>query len=547
MSSAMPVEGANFHLEPRQKAEILGAILLALFLFALDQTVVGTALPRIITDLHGENLYTWSVTVYLLTATISGPIYGKLSDLYGRRPIFIWALGLFLLASIGAGLSGEMWQFILFRGLQGLGGGAVFPIALAVIADLYPPEERAKYGAFFGAIFGLSSVLGPTLGGLVTDNLSWHWIFFINAPIAAISLFVCWRLLPPIKHPEVGRDIDYIGAGLFAAAIAPILIGLTNRQTQPSWTDPSVGGAIVAGLAILAVFLWWETRAKDPIVHLALFRNRSFTIAVAGMFLAAFGFFGAVIFLPRWFQVVHGMGATESGLNMLALVGALIVGATVSGQVVARTGHYKWLIFGAMVILAAGLYLMTGLSADTPVPTLWLWMAITGLGIGPSFAVFTVVVQNSVAPKFVGIATASLTFFQQIGGTIGLTLAGVALADSIQRELPPRLLANGVPQQFVDQFSGNPGAAGGQQLDLTGTGDLGARILAQVPAQFQALVQPLIPGIVQAIHEALAVSIGSTFVIGIVAAALAAVFVLFMQEQPMTAAAPSGELVAGPM
>jgi EmrB/QacA subfamily drug resistance transporter len=543
MTSYAPVEGANFHLEPRQKAEILGAILLALFLFALDQTVVGTALPRIITDLHGEDLYTWAVTVYLLTATISGPIYGKLSDLYGRRPIFIWALGLFLVASIGAGLSGEMWQFILFRGLQGLGGGAVFPIALAVIADLYPPEERAKYGAFFGAIFGLSSVLGPTLGGLITDNLSWHWIFFVNVPVAAISLVVCWRLLPPIKHPEAGRNIDYLGAALFAAAIAPILIGLTNRQTK-DWSDPWVGGAIVIGLAILVVFLWWERRAADPIVHLDLFRNRSFSIAVAGMFLASFGFFGAVIFLPRWFQVVHGMGATESGLNMLALVGALIVGATVSGQVVARTGHYKWLIFGSMVVLAAGMYLLTNLRADTDVPTLWLWMAVTGLGIGPSFAVFTVVVQNTVAPKFVGIATASLTFFQQIGGTIGLTLAGVALADAIQKELPTRLVANGVPQQFVDQFTASPGS-GGQQLDLTGTGDLGARILAQVPAQFQALVQPLIPGIVQAIHEALAVAIASTFWIGIIAALVAAGSVLFLREQPMTAAAMAGEPATG--
>ncbi len=530
-SNVAAVEGANFHLEPRQKSEILGAILLALFLFALDQTVVGTALPKIITDLHGEELYTWSVTVYLLTATISGPIYGKLSDLYGRRPIFIWALGLFLLASIGAGLSGSMGQFILFRGLQGLGGGAVFPIALAVIADLYPPEERAKYGAFFGAIFGLASVLGPTLGGVITDNFGWHWIFFLNVPIAAISLVVCWRLLPPIRHPDAGRNIDFIGAGLFAAAIAPILIGLTNKQTKP-WGDPWVAGAIVLGLVILAVFLWWEMRAKDPVVNLDLFRNRSFTIAVAGMFFAAFGFFSAVIFLPRWFQVVQGLGATPSGLNMLFLVGALIVGATISGQVVVRTGHYKWMIFGAMVLLAVGMYLLTNLRADTPFPVLWAWMVVTGLGIGPSFAVFTVVVQNSVVPKFVGVATSSLTFFQQIGGTIGLTLAGTFLADSISHELPARLVANGVPQQFVDQFAS--GGAGAPQLDLTGTGDLGARILAQVPAQFQAVVQPLIGGIVQAIHEALAIGIASTFWIGITAAVLAAVFVLFLKELPMS-------------
>jgi len=529
------LDATSFHLEPRQKLEILGAILLALFLFALDQTVVGTALPRIVTDLHGEELYTWAVTVYLLTATISGPIYGKLSDLYGRRPIFIWALGLFLVASIGAGLSQEMWQFVLFRGLQGLGGGAVFPIARAVIADLYPPEERAKYGAYFGAVFGLSSVLGPGLGGLITDNFGWHWIFFVNVPIALVSLIVCWRLLPPIKHPEAGRNIDYVGAGLFAAAIGPFLVGLTNKQTH-GWGDPLVAGLMALGLVIGAVFLWWERRATDPILHLALFRNRSFSISVAGMFLMSFGFFGAIIFLPRWFQVVAGSSATESGYNLLPLILALIVSATVSGQIVARTGRYKILILGSMIILAAGLYLFTNLRADTSFPTLWLWMIVAGLGVGPSFAVFTVVVQNSVAPRFVGIATASLTFFQQIGGTIGLTIAGTILADSLTRELPGRLFANGVPQQFVDQFK--PGAAGAPQLDLTGTGDLGARILAGVPAPFQDLVKPLIPGIVQAIHESFAIAIASTFWVSIGAALLAAVFVLFLKERPMNAPAP---------
>src|SRR5438132_9329708 len=218
-------------LSPRAKLEILGAILLALFLFALDQTVVGTALPRIITDLHGNQLYTWAVTVYLLTATISGPIYGKLSDLFGRRPIVIFAVVLFLVSSVLAGLSQEMWQFILFRGIQGLGGGAVFPLALAVVADLYTPVERGKYLGLFGAVFGLSSLVGPAIGGLITDNISWHWIFFINVPIGLVSLVILWRLLPAIKHPDAARHIDYLGAGVFTLAIAPILIGLTNKGT----------------------------------------------------------------------------------------------------------------------------------------------------------------------------------------------------------------------------------------------------------------------------------------------------------------------------
>jgi EmrB/QacA subfamily drug resistance transporter len=521
----------SWHLEPRQKLEILLAILLALFLFALDQTVVGTALPIISTDLNGASLYTWAFTIYLLTSTISGPIYGKLSDLYGRRPIFIWAVSLFLAASVFAGLSQEMWQFILARGLQGLGGGAVFPIAFAIIADLYEPQERAKYGALFGAVFGLSSVLGPLLGGFVTDTFGWPWIFFLNVPLGLISLFVCWRLLPAIKHPESGRNIDYVGAGLFTAALIPILLGLSNKRDL-EWTDPWVGGLILAGLVIAAVFIWWESRAVDPIIQLKLFRIRTVVISILAMFLAAFGFFGAIVFLPQWFQVVRGMGATESGLNLLPLVFALIVGATVSGQLAARTGRYKPIIFGAMVVLAAGLFLLTNLRADTELPILWLWMVVAGLGVGPSFALFAALVQNNVEPRQVGSATASLTFFQQIGGTIGLTIAGTVLADSLTKELPGRLVANGIPQQFVDQFGEGGGASGGSLLDFTGTGDIGAQILAGVPEAFRSFVEPLIPAIVKGIYEAFALAIASTFWVSIGAAILAAVFVLFLREQP---------------
>ena len=527
-------DNPSWNLSQRQKFEILGAILLALFLFALDQTVVGTALPIISTKLNGAALYTWAFTIYLLTSTISGPIYGKLSDLYGRRPIFIWAVGLFLAASVFAGLSQEMWQFIIARGLQGLGGGAVFPIAFAIIADLYPPEERAKYGALFGAVFGLSSVLGPLLGGFVTDNFGWPWIFFLNVPLGLISLVVCWRLLPPIKHPESGRNIDYLGAGLFTAALVPILLGLSNKRSL-DWTDPWVGGLILLGLAIAAVFIWWESRAADPIIRLQLFRNRTVTISIASMFLAAFGFFGAIVFLPQWFQVVRGLGATQSGLNLLPLVFALIFGATVSGQVAARTGRYKMIILGSMVILAVGLFLLTNLRADTELPILWLWMVVAGIGVGPSFALFAALVQNNVEPQQIGSATASLTFFQQIGGTIGLTIAGTLLADSLTKELPGRLVANGIPEQFVSQFSAGGGS--GQALDFTGTGDLGAKILANVPEAFRSFVQPFIPNIVQAIHESLAVAIASTFWVSIGAAILAAVIVLFLKEQPASAPA----------
>jgi EmrB/QacA subfamily drug resistance transporter len=538
MAHSAPATGNALALSPRARLEILFAILLALFLFALDQTVVGTALPRIVTDLHGDNLYTWVVTVYLLTATISGPIYGKLSDLFGRKPIFIWAVSLFLVGSVLSGLSQEMWQLILFRGIQGLGGGAMFPVALAVVADLYTPAERGKYLGLFGAVFGLSSLIGPGIGGFITDQFSWHWIFFVNVPLGLISLVLMSRLLPAIRRAEVGH-IDYLGAAAFTLAIAPFLVGLTNKQTG-EWSDPAVGGLILLGLAFGALFIWIESRVPEPIVPLGLFRVRAFTISVTGMFLAAFGFFAAVIFLPRWFQSVAGASATESGYNLLPLLAALIFSAIASGQIVARTGRYKFLTFGSLLLLAAGLFMLTNLRADTDHRVLWLWMAVTGLGIGPSFAVFTLIVQNAVEPGCVGVATASLTFFQQIGGTIGLTLAGTAFAGRLVTEVPAQLVKAGVPPQVVSQFAGGQGGG----VDLTGTGDLGQRILASVPEQARATIAPLVPNIVDGIHQAFSIALASTFWVGIVAALVGAAFMVFLKEAPMRATFEMGEETA---
>jgi EmrB/QacA subfamily drug resistance transporter len=527
MTYSTAPEDAALNLSPRAKLEILGAILLAMFLFALDQTVVGTALPKIVSDLHGDKLYTWSVTTYLLTATISGPIYGKLSDLFGRRPIVIFAVGLFLISSALAGLSQSMEMFILFRGLQGLGGGAVFPIALAVVADLYTPAERGKYLGLFGAVFGVSSLVGPGLGGFITDSFSWNWIFYINIPIGLISLFILWRLLPAIRRPDAAQHIDYVGAAVFTAAIAPFLVGLSNKQGG-QWTDPAVGGLMLVGLAFGAIFLWVESRAVDPIVPLSLFRLRTFSISVAAMFLAAFGFFTAVIFLPRWFQTVGGASATESGYNILPLLAGLIFSAIASGQIVARVGRYKALMAGSLVLLAFSLFLFTNLRADTDRPVLWLWMALAGLGIGPSFAVFTLIVQNAVSPDRIGVATGSLTFFQQIGGTVGLTLAGTILADRLTTELPAQVIRAGVPPEALAGLAtASPEVSA--KLDLFGTGDLAARLAAVVPPEGQGLI----PAIVTGVHEAFSIAIASTFWIGIAGALFAAVIVLFLHEVPM--------------
>jgi EmrB/QacA subfamily drug resistance transporter len=519
---------------------VLGAVMIGVFLAALDQTVVGTALPRIITDLGGNDLYTWAFTAYLLTSTISGPLYGTLSDLFGRRPIFLFGIGVFMVGSLLAGLAQEMWQLVAARGVQGLGAGALFPIALAVIADLFAPSERGRYQGLFGAVFGLSVLVGPAIGGLITDTIGWSFVFFFNLPVGAVVFVLVWRNLPLYHLAGERPRIDYLGAALFTGALIPILVGLTNKQAA-DWGDPTVGGLIALGTLILVAFVVVESRAVEPIVPLGLFRNRSFTVSVVAVFLAAFGFFATVVFLPRWFQVVAGSSATVSGYQMVPLLGGLIVSAVASGQIVSRTGRYRLLIFGALVVMATGLYMLTHLQADTPLPVLWAWMFVTGVGVGPTFAVFPLVVQNSVAVRQIGTATSNLTFFQQVGGTVGLAITGTVFASSLAEQVPDRIGAASLPPEVGGALAGS-----GSLDALTGVGDLGAALLASIPEGVRAQVEPFVPAIVSAIHDAFSIATSSTFVIGIGATALAAGLVLFLREAPAPASESEPEVHLAP-
>jgi EmrB/QacA subfamily drug resistance transporter len=526
-------------VDPRTRTQIVAAVLLGLFLAALDQTVVGTALPRIVTDLRGNDIYTWAFTAYILTATISGPIYGKLSDLFGRRPILLFAVSVFLIGSLLSGLSQEMWQFIAFRGIQGLGAGALFPVALAVIGDMFDASERGKYQGLVGAIFGLSSVIGPAIGGVITDTVGWHWVFFVNLPLGAIVFAVIWRALPTFRPSAARPKIDYVGASILAAALVPFLVGLTNKQSG-NWSDPAVGGLIALGLVIGAVFVAVESRASEPLVPLRLFRNRSFTISVIAMFVASMAFFAPIVFLPRWFQVVQGSSATQSGYQLLALLGGLIISAMASGQIVARTGRYKVLALGAAVVLGVGLFLLSNLRADTPLPVLFAWMFVTGLGVGPMFSIFTLVVQGAVAPQQIGTATSSLTLFQQLGGSVGLAIAGTVFGSRLVEELPKEL-SSAVPPQVAAGFAGSGSAAIGQ---LSGVGDLGQAILAAAPVAARAQLEPFVPAIVDAIHRAFSIATASTFTFGIAAAVVAVIVVAFLREAPARNAATEDATLA---
>jgi EmrB/QacA subfamily drug resistance transporter len=528
-----PALGLSF----RAKMEILVAVMLGLFLGALDQTIVGPALPTVVTQLAGNDIYVWAVTIYLLTSTISVPFWGKLSDLYGRKPIFMIGIVIFLAGSALSGLSQNMTQLIAFRGIQGIGAGSLFPVALAVIGDLFTPAERGKYQGLFGAVFGVAFVVGPLVGGFLTENISWHWIFYVNIPVGLVSLYFIWRLLPVVKNARATRSFDILGGAIFTVAISFLLLGLTQKgQLNPTthalndWTEPTVGGFILAALLGIVLFVLAEARAKEPIIPLHLFRNRTYTASMISTFFASFAFFGAIIFLPRWFQFVQGFSPTWSGLAALPLMVGLIGSSIASGQIVARTGRYKWLIVGAIVTMGIATLLMTQLRADTPLPMVWLWMFIAGLGVGPTFAVFTIVVQNAVPFNELGVATSNMTFFRQIGGTVALAIVGTIFATEFKGELVPQMTAAGVPDQIVNGFAQASSSGALDFNQLAGVGDLGKAILAAMPPALAPTIQPFIGNMVTGIHDAFSLAVSSTFWIGAGAAIVAALAAAGMEE-----------------
>ncbi len=508
----------------RARFEILGAILLALFLGALDQTIVGPVLPTIAKDLNGIDLYTWVVTAYLVTSTAAIPVYGKLSDLYGRKPLLVVGICFFLFGSILSGLSQTMWQLILFRGVQGLGAGALFPISLAVIGDLFTPAERGKYQGLFGAVFGIAFLVGPAIGGLLTEHLSWHWIFFVNVPIGLVSLYLIGRLLPTVRTAGARFTLDIPGVILLTAAIVPTLIALTLAETS-SWVDPAVLGWFAVGLISLAAFLFTETRAEDPVIPLDLFKNRTFAVSAVATLFAIFGFSTLIIFLPLWFQVVQGDSPTASGYALFPFLAGLIFSSILAGQIVSRTGRYKILVAGAMAVLTVGLAFFTNLRDDTSTPALWAWMLIAGLGVGPTMAIFTLIVQNDVPFARLGTATSDLTLIRQIGTSLGLTVAFTFFRNNLTWPLiHDSVVTAGAPLQAVP-----PTAPKGFDVgSLTAVGSTPADALANIPKE-------LVGFYATGFHQAFSIALANSMWVGVGAAALAFLTTLALKEKPLRA------------
>jgi EmrB/QacA subfamily drug resistance transporter len=519
-------------LPPRRKLAILGAILLTMFLASLDQTVVGTALPRIITDLNGANLYAWVVSAYLLTSTVTVPIYGKFSDVFGRKVMLIIGVCVFLLGSWLSGASQNMNELVLFRAIQGLGAGALFPIVIAIIADLYSPRERGRFQGLFGAVFGLSFIVGPFIGGWITDHISWHWVFYVNVPFGIASLIVLSTVLPGLaRRTASARDLDYLGIAVFTAGVVPLMLGLSNKGfvnsdgQLPSWTDLNVGGLIVLGVVILAGFILVEFRAKEPIIPLDLFRGRDYSTSMAAVFVFGVAMFAAVLFMPRFYQTVRGISATASGYYIWPLLVGLMGGSIGSGLLISRIGRYKWLMVGGAALMVIGGYLLTHLTAAIPDWQLWGYMLILGFGIGPSMAGFTVVIQNSVPMNRLGVATSTLTFLRQIGASVGLAIAGTVFSSQFASRLPTSLAAHGVPQQAIPQLV--------KLSELLQSVGNGRTVLEKI---FAGPAQALVPQVIAAANEALALAIGDLFWVTVISGVIGFVLTLYLRDRPLRSA-----------
>lgn len=522
-------------------------VLMVMLLASLDQTIVSTAMPRVIAELQGFDRYTWVSTAYLLTSTVTVPIYGKLSDLFGRKPIFLFGVVVFLIGSALSGAAQDMNQLIAFRALQGLGAGALMPIAIAIVGDLFTPRERGKWQGLTGAVWGFSAIIGPTLGGWITQNASWRWVFYVNIPIGIAALLVLIFLMPWLRSASRKVSIDYIGAALLVVGTVPALLGFTWAGSQYAWLSPQIIGLFAGALVALTTFVIYEARLQrlggQPIIEPGLFKNSIFTVSTIVTVIFGMSLFGSIFFIPLFVQGVVGTSATNSGLILTPLMLTSIVGSVLSGQLVSRLGKYKWIAITGMVISVIGSLLLVRLDVNATNNDVLIAMLVLGLGMGFGMALYTLIVQNAL-PQKIGQATSALVFFRSIGGTIGLAAMGSlmtsaylpafksALSSSLGKLSIPAAALQPIQARFVALFSNpqillSPDVLSKMRVASAAHGQQGL-------ALFNIAIDAVKIGLTQGIHNVFVLSFGF-MIVGLIA-------VLFLKEIPLRGKRSSEEV-----
>jgi len=487
--------------QERTHAEIMvviGALMVALLLSSLDQTIVGTALPKIAVDLHGLDKVSWVATAYLLTSAIVTPIYGKLGDLFGRKKIFQIAVGIFLIGSMLCGLSQNMDQLVVFRAVQGIGGGGLMALVMAIIGDVVPPRQRGRYTGYLFSVFAISSVAGPLLGGLFTDHLSWRWIFYINLPLGMVALAtIAARLHLPVVRRE--HKIDYSGAAILTIAVVSMLLVSVWGGNTYAWGSAQIIGLLATFVVATGLFILREKYASEPIIPLSLFRSSIFTVASIISILSGITMFAAFLFIPQYQQIVRGNTPTESGLLMLPMIAGLMLSSTISGRLIAKTGRYKLFPIIGTLLLAVGIWLFSHLSLTTSHVTLSVWMFVMGAGIGSYMQIPVLAVQNATKRAMLGTATSTVTFFRTIGASFGGAIFGTILVSRLTHH--------------IHEVLPNAGAVAGKAV---------ASGVANIP---EALRQPIL--------HAYVLSFRDMFLWAIPFALAAFVAALFLREAPL--------------
>lgn len=503
-------------------------VLLAMFLGSLDQTIVGTAMPRIITDLGGFAHYTWVATAYIIASTITIPITGKLTDMYGRKWFYIVGLTIFVVGSLLCGLSQTMTQIIIFRGLQGMGAGIMMANAFIVIGDLFPPAERGKYQGLMTGVFGLSSIIGPTLGGFITDNLSWHWVFFVNIPLGILIIGLFIFFFPNFRPSNMKPRIDYPGIVTLILAIVPAMLALSWGGVEYPWVSLPIITMFAFSAAMTILFVIIEGRSEEPIIPLWIFKNRIVGISSIVIFITGIGMFGGIIFVPLFFQGVLGLSATASGSFLTPMMLGVVVGALVSGQVLSRAGgHYRLQGMVGLAIMATGMGLLSTMTVETSYARAVFYIILTGLGLGISMPLYIIAVQNAVPYAIMGVATSTTAFFRSIGGAFGLAIFGSVMNNRFASEL-----VNGISPAAKEIISPEP-------LDSLAHNPQ-ALMSPEAADQLWSFFEPfgeqgaaLFEHVFEALKLALSSAITQVFFIGFIVVAIAWVVNFFIKEIPL--------------